>query len=77
MGVMHDENGTTDCQSACIYTSNIPSSYAQQAGGKTLEAPAVEITYGMERILMSLQVREEADMRHLLPQKENNFIWVY
>lgn len=29
----------------------------QQAGGKTLDAPAVEITYGMERILMALQVR--------------------
>ena len=31
----------------------------QQAGGKTLEAPAVEITYGMERILMALQVWKE------------------
>lgn len=29
--------------------------YFQQAGGKPLDAPAVEITYGMERILMSLQ----------------------
>lgn len=26
-----------------------------QAGAKTLDAPAVEITYGMERILMALQ----------------------
>eukprot|EP00887_Chlorella_sp_A99_P006103 scaffold22.g6103.t1 len=26
-----------------------------QAGGKTLEVPAVEITYGMERIIMALQ----------------------
>jgi glycyl-tRNA synthetase len=29
--------------------------YFQQAGGKTLEVPAVEITYGLERILMALQ----------------------
>ena len=29
--------------------------YFQQAGGKPLEVPAVEITYGLERILMSLQ----------------------
>jgi hypothetical protein len=29
--------------------------YFQQAGGRVLEAPAVEITYGLERILMSLQ----------------------
>ena len=26
-----------------------------QAGGKVLEVPSVEITYGLERILMSLQ----------------------
>lgn len=32
--------------------------YFQQAGGKTLEAPAVEITYGLERIMMALQVME-------------------
>jgi hypothetical protein len=38
--------------SSCRYLS-FP---LQQAGGKTLEAPAVEITYGMERILMALQV---------------------
>ena len=31
--------------------------YFQQAGGKPLGVPAVEITYGLERILMSLQVR--------------------
>ena len=30
--------------------------YFQQAGGKVLEVPAVEITYGLERILMALQV---------------------
>lgn len=30
--------------------------YFQQAGGKVLEVPSVEITYGLERILMSLQV---------------------
>ncbi|MDX3235933.1 glycine--tRNA ligase [Streptomyces sp. ME03-5709C] len=29
--------------------------YFQQAGGVVLETPAVEITYGMERILMALQ----------------------
>lgn len=29
--------------------------YFQQAGGRPLDAPAVEITYGMERIMMSLQ----------------------
>ena len=29
--------------------------YFQQAGGRALDAPAVEITYGLERILMSLQ----------------------
>ena len=30
--------------------------YFQQAGGRPLAVPAVEITYGLERILMSLQV---------------------
>ena len=30
--------------------------YFQQAGGRPLSIPAVEITYGLERILMSLQV---------------------
>lgn len=29
--------------------------YFQQAGGRALDAPAVEITYGLERILMALQ----------------------
>eukprot|EP00798_Chlamydomonas_sp_ICE-L_P030664 gene30663-35681_t len=33
--------------------------YFQQAGGKTLDAPAVEITYGLERILMSLQTERK------------------
>ena len=40
--------------------------YFQQAGGKTLEVPSVEITYGMERILMALQVRWAAGKRWLL-----------
>ena len=31
--------------------------YFQQAGGQPLPAPAVEITYGLERILMALQAR--------------------
>lgn len=30
--------------------------YFQQAGGQPLEAPSVEITYGLERIIMVLQV---------------------
>lgn len=30
--------------------------YFQQAGGRPLAVPAVEITYGLERILMALQV---------------------
>ena len=30
--------------------------YFQQAGGQPLAHPAVEITYGLERILMALQV---------------------
>ena len=34
-----------------------PPPRALQAGGKTLEVPAVEITYGLERILMALQAR--------------------
>jgi glycyl-tRNA synthetase len=29
--------------------------YFQQAGGKPLDAPAVEITYGLERLLMARQ----------------------
>lgn len=38
--------------------------YFQQAGGKQLDAPAVEITYGMERILMALQgVKHFKDIR--------------
>ncbi len=32
--------------------------YFQQAGGKTLDPPAVEITYGLERILLALQSEE-------------------
>ncbi len=32
--------------------------YFQQAGGVTLEVPAVEITYGLERIVLYLQNRE-------------------
>ncbi len=32
--------------------------YFQQAGGKVLEVPSVEITYGLERILMALQARQ-------------------
>ncbi|KAG1677161.1 hypothetical protein FOA52_000967 [Chlamydomonas sp. UWO 241] len=39
--------------------------YFQQAGSKVLEAPAVEITYGLERILMSLQgVKNFRDIRY-------------
>lgn len=39
--------------------------YFQQAGGKPLDAPAVEITYGLERILMSLQgVKHFKDIRY-------------
>lgn len=35
-----------------------------QAGGKVLDVPAVEITYGLERILMSLQgVKHFKDIR--------------
>lgn len=30
--------------------------YFQQAGGQPLSHPAIEITYGLERILMALQV---------------------
>jgi glycyl-tRNA synthetase len=38
--------------------------YFQQAGGKQLDAPAVEITYGLERILMALQgVKHFSDIR--------------
>ena len=33
--------------------------YFQQAGGRPLAVPAVEITYGLERILMSLQVGDQ------------------
>ncbi len=39
--------------------------YFQQSGGMTLEPPAVEITYGMERILMALQgVRHFKDIQY-------------
>eukprot|EP00879_Flechtneria_rotunda_P020818 GHRR01021915.1.p1 GENE.GHRR01021915.1~~GHRR01021915.1.p1 ORF type:complete len:394 (+),score=157.66 GHRR01021915.1:133-1314(+) len=39
--------------------------YFQQAGGKVLDAPAVEITYGLERILMALQgVKHFRDIRY-------------
>ncbi len=31
--------------------------YFQQAGGQPLSHPAIEITYGLERILMALQVQ--------------------
>ena len=40
--------------------------YFQQAGGRPLAVPAVEITYGLERILMSLQV---CMFIHLLPAR--------
>lgn len=39
--------------------------YFQQAGGRSLSVPAVEITYGLERILMSLQgVSHFKDIRY-------------
>src|SRR5262245_31128422 len=39
--------------------------YFQQAGGLTLDPPSVEITYGMERILMALQrVRHFKDIAY-------------
>lgn len=39
--------------------------YFQQAGGKVLDAPAVEITYGLERILMARQgVKHFKDIRY-------------
>ncbi|PNW77355.1 hypothetical protein CHLRE_10g433000v5 [Chlamydomonas reinhardtii] len=39
--------------------------YFQQAGGRVLDAPAVEITYGLERILMALQgVTNFKDIRY-------------
>lgn len=39
--------------------------YFQQAGGRALDAPAVEITYGLERILMALQgVTNFKDIRY-------------
>ncbi|KXZ51509.1 hypothetical protein GPECTOR_12g472 [Gonium pectorale] len=39
--------------------------YFQQAGGRPLDAPAVEITYGLERIMMSLQgVTNFKDIRY-------------
>lgn len=37
--------------------------YFQQAGGRPLSVPAVEITYGLERILMALQVRAREALR--------------
>jgi glycyl-tRNA synthetase len=42
--------------------------YFQQAGGQPLVVPAVEITYGLERILMSLQgVNHFKDIRCVIP----------
>jgi glycyl-tRNA synthetase len=39
--------------------------YFQQAGSQTLRVPAVEITYGLERILMALQgVKHFKDIRY-------------
>ncbi len=44
--------------------------YFQQAGGMTLDVPAVEITYGLERIAMTLQrvndFKRSAGMRAVL-----------
>jgi hypothetical protein len=36
--------------------------YMQQAGSLPLAPVPVEITYGLERIIMALQVREDADV---------------
>ena len=42
----------------------VAAAVCRQAGGKVLDAPAVEITYGLERILMSLQgVKHFKDIR--------------
>jgi hypothetical protein len=42
----------------------LPLTPAPQAGGKVLDAPAVEITYGLERILMARQgVKHFKDIR--------------
>lgn len=46
------------------YGSDVCCCCVCQAGGKVLDAPAVEITYGLERILMSLQgVKHFKDIR--------------
>ena len=45
--------------------------YFQQAGGRPLTHPAIEITYGLERILMALQVGPFFRMRvHSMPCHE-------
>jgi glycyl-tRNA synthetase len=36
--------------------------YMQQAGSLPLAPVPVEITYGLERIIMALQVRKDADV---------------
>jgi Glycyl-tRNA synthetase alpha subunit len=41
---------------ACTGQEVTQYTYFQQAGGTSLVVPAVEITYGLERILMTLQV---------------------
>ena len=51
--------GETRCQEwrdAIRACGCVQFTYFQQAGGRPLAVPAVEITYGLERILMSLQV---------------------
>lgn len=41
---------------ACVWLTGEDSS-TRQAGGKVLEVPSVEITYGLERIIMAIQVQ--------------------
>jgi glycyl-tRNA synthetase alpha subunit len=48
-----------DVSRACTFLAT-----PRQAGGKVLDAPAVEITYGLERILMARQgVKHFKDIR--------------
>ena len=52
--------------------------YFQQAGGIDLDPPAVEITYGLERIAMYLQgVRDIADVRWTAPSTASPRVIAY
>lgn len=51
--------------------------YFQQAGGEVLPVPAVEITYGLERIIMAIQVGCERKNGWMVILEKVGCVWAH